>query len=91
MSHMTWSGIKQAWNDLKRDSQRGYNRSCPVVIEIKLPFTPANEQALRVDRSGKAPITVAYAEAELTEAVQAAFPGIKDFSVKVRSNPNWRA
>jgi hypothetical protein len=87
MSHMTWSGIKQAWKELKRSD----NRSRPVVIEIQLPFTPANEQALRVDRSGKAPITVAYAEAELTEAVQAAFPGIKDFSVKVRSNPNWRA
>lgn len=83
---ITWNDMRKAWLEAKRRDAR----SRPVVIEIELPFTAANEQALRVDRSGKAPITVAYAEAELNDAVQAAFPGIKDFSVKVRSNPNWR-
>ena len=76
--------------EFKMQMERDYNRSQPIKIEIELPFTDANEKALRVDRTGKAPITVAYAEAEMAEAVQTAFPGIQDFSVKVRSNPNWR-
>ena len=81
-------GRVRQWN---RELDREYNRSLPIVVEVRLPFTPANEQALRVDRTGKAPITAAYAQNEIEDAIRDAFPGLRDIEVKIRQNPNWRS
>lgn len=71
--------ISDWWERAKQQNERA--RSIEFII--KIPYTSANERALR---HKIVHTTVAQLEAGVAERL----PGLDNFKIKCISNPNWR-
>lgn len=67
------------WKQGMRDDER----SRRVVFVVSIPYTDANEIALRRT-------SVSEGEKALLTAARTAFPSVQDLSVRCTENPNWR-